>query len=106
MASYLMKEVVKLYLVLLDDIIDPDLHNNIVLCFKVCHDDLLTICTKLYKEGKDVTRLRALIDEYGVMLDKLKYVTKDEYVYADYVNLWIDLCKKLLEIDKEIYVLL
>ena len=102
----LFEKSTSLYLVSIDDVIDPNLHNNINDCFKEAYNDLVKIRDDLASQGKDTTNLTRLIEEYHSMLGNLRYVSIRSYVYAKDVNLWIDLCKKLLEIDKEIVSLL
>lgn len=96
----------QLFYVYLDDIISPDLHNIINDCFKEAYNDLVKIKDNLAGQGKDVSKLTELLDEYYSMLGKLRYVKEGDDVRSDDVNLWIDLCKKLLEIDEEIVLLL
>jgi len=102
----LFDKVQRLYIVHYDDIIDPNLHNAIVDCFKEAYDDLKKIRDNLASQGKDVSTLDKLLSDYYLMISKLKYVKIDDWVYSDYVNQWIDLCKKKKEIDKEILNLL
>ena len=100
--SKLFEKVGALYLVDIGFIIDPNLHNSINDCFKACLEDFQKIIEMLKGQGKDVSRLRSLVDEYSKMLENLRYVKTGMDVLSSDVNFWMDLCRKLLEIDKEI----
>jgi len=104
--SELAKYAIKLYTVELDILIPSELHNSINDCFKAPLTDFYAIHDKLKAQGKNVTRLNALINEFANMIDKLRYVKPDDDVLSQDTNTFIDLCKKMVEIDEEISALL
>ena len=98
--------VATLYYVRSRIVIDPKLHNRINDCFKELYNSFIEIRDMLQAKGYDVSTLDRLLSEYSSLLSRLVYVKKGEYVYASQINIFVDLSKKMLEIDKEIANLL
>jgi len=104
--SELAKYAIKLYTVETDMLIPSDLHNAINDCFKAALTDFRKIRNDLKARGKNVTRLDELIAEFADLIGKLRYVEPGDDVLSQDTNTFIDLCKKMLEIDDEISALL